>query len=306
MHIMSLPNHYQTLSVSEDASESEIKKAYRGLSLKYHPDKNSSAEAQTKMHEINDAYSVLGDKEKRTQYDNQRKFQGHGGHQMPNINKEFGDINDSFQNFFNQGGMPGQPMGNFQNNVRIFRNGQPVNIKKRPNNIIKTLHISLEQSYQGMNAPIDIERIVTKNNEKTVDTETIYVEVPPGIDANERILLKGKGHVLDELVSDVVLTVQLQKHEMFERRGMDLVCKREITLKESLCGACIEIQHVNGKKLTLNTKNNPYIITPGYRHTAREYGMIRNNIHGNMYIEFAIKFPSNINDEQRELLEKAL
>ena len=78
MHIMSLPNHYQTLSVSEDASESEIKKAYRGLSLKYHPDKNSSAEAQTKMHEINDAYSVLGDKEKRTQYDNQRKFQGHG------------------------------------------------------------------------------------------------------------------------------------------------------------------------------------------------------------------------------------
>ena len=112
---MTLPNHYQTLGVSENASESEIKKAYRGLSLKYHPDKNNSAEAQTKMHQINDAYSVLGDKEKKTQYDNQRKFQGGGGG-MPghNINKEFGDINNIFHTFFNQNGMPGGPPGIFK------------------------------------------------------------------------------------------------------------------------------------------------------------------------------------------------
>ena len=64
---MSVPNYYQALGVSENASESEIKKAYRGLSLKYHPDKNNTTEAQTKMHEINDAYSVLGDKEKKAQ-----------------------------------------------------------------------------------------------------------------------------------------------------------------------------------------------------------------------------------------------
>ena len=93
---MSLPNHYQTLGVSENASESEIKKAYRGLSLKYHPDKNNSSEAEKKMHEINDAYSILGDKEKKSQYDNQRKFQGGGA------NNDFGDINNMFHSFFNQ------------------------------------------------------------------------------------------------------------------------------------------------------------------------------------------------------------
>ena len=304
---MTLPNHYQTLGVSENASESEIKKAYRGLSLKYHPDKNNSAEAQTKMHQINDAYSVLGDKEKKTQYDNQRKFQGGGGG-MPghNINKEFGDINNLFNTFFNQGGMPGGMPGNFQANMKVFRNGRPVNVNMRPNNIVKTVHITLNQSYQGLSLPIEVERSVIRNNEKETEKETIYVELSPGIDSNERITLKGKGNVMNELVSDVVLNIQLQKHELFERKGMDLVCNREISLKEALCGTVVELQHLNGKKLTLNTKNNPYIINPGYRHTAREYGMIRNNVRGNLFITFTIKFPSNLNEEQRAILEKTL
>lgn len=302
---MSDPNYYQALGVSENASESEIKKAYRGLSLKYHPDKNNTTEAQTKMHEINDAYSVLGDKEKKTQYDNQRKFQGRGI--GTNMHQDFGDINNIFNSFFNQNGIPtgGQP-GHFQNNIRVFRNGQPVNIKKRPNNITKILHISLDQSYQGLNAPIEVERNVIRNNEKTIEKETIYVEIPPGIDSNERITLQQKGHVLDELVSDVVITIQLQKHDMFERQGMDLIYKREITLKEALCGTVVEFQHLSGKKLTLNTKNNPYIITPGYRHTAREYGMTRNNLRGNLFIMFTIKFPSDLNPEQREGIENIL
>ena len=302
---MSLPNHYKTLGVAENASEREIKKAYRGLSLKYHPDKNSSSEAQAKMHEINDAYSVLGDKEKKAQYDNQRKFQGKGGPQFQNINKEFGDINNIFHSFFNQNGMPGQ-QGPFQSNMRVFRNGQPVNINMRPNNIGKTVHITLNQSYQGMNIPIEIERSVIRNNEKETEKETVYVELPPGIDSNERITLKGKGNIMNNMASDVVITIQLQKHDMFERQGMDLIHKKEISLKEALCGTAVEFQHLNGKKLTLNTKNNPYIITPGYRHTAREYGMVRNNLRGNLYIIFSIKFPSNLNDEQRETLNKIL
>lgn len=305
--LMSLPNHYQTLGVSDNASESEIKKAYRGLSLKYHPDKNNSAEAQTKMHQINDAYSVLGDKEKKMQYDNQRKFQGGGGG-IPghNINKEFGDINNIFHTFFNQNGMPGGTSGNFQTNMRVFRNGRPVNVNMRPNNIVKTVHITLNQSYQGLNLPIEVERSVIRNNEKETEKETIYVELPPGIDSNERITLKGKGNVMNEIASDVVLNIQLQKHELFERKGMDLLCNKEISLKEALCGTVVELQHLNGKKLTLNTKNNPYIINPGYRHTTREYGMVRNNIRGNLFITFTINFPSNLNEEQRGILEKTL
>ena len=303
---MSLPNHYQTLGVSENASEGEIKKAYRGLSLKYHPDKNNSSEAQTKMHEINDAYSILGDKEKKSQYDNQRKFQGSGA------NNDFGDINNMFHSFFNQNGMPagmpGMPgnVGNFQNNVRVFRNGQQVNMNMRPNNIGKTIHITLNQSYQGLSVPIEVERSVIRNNEKEMEKETIYLELPPGIDSNERMTLKGKGHVMNNKASDVVITIQLQKHNMFERHGLDLTYKKEISLKEALCGTVVEFQHLNGKKLTLNTKKDSYIITPEYKHTAREYGMIRNNIRGNLYIIFSIKFPSNINDEQREILEKTL
>lgn len=301
---MTLPNHYETLGVSENANESEIKKAYRGLSLKYHPDKNNSAEAQSKMHQINDAYSVLGDKEKKAQYDNQRKFQG--GIPGHNIHKEFGDINNIFHTFFHQNGLPGGLPGNFQTNMRVFRNGQQVNMNLRPNNIIKTLHITLNQSYHGLSVPIEIDRSVIRNNEKETEKETVYIEVPPGVDTNERITLKGKGNIMNEFASDVVINIQLQKHDIFERNGMDLLYNKEITLKEALCGTVVELQHLNGKKLTLNTKNNPYVITPGYKHTAREYGMIRNNIIGNLFITFTINFPSSLNEEQRAILEKTL
>jgi|UniRef100_A0A6C0IJ40 DnaJ-class molecular chaperone len=303
---MSVPNHYQVLGVSENASESEIKKAYRGMSLKYHPDKNNTTEAQSKMHEINDAYSVLGDNEKKKQYDNQRKFQGRGGMSNAHINREFGDINSMFNSFFNQTCMNDGHPGNFHNNIRVFRNGQQVNINQRPNNISNIIHITLEQSYLGMTAPVEIERTVMRNNVKETEKETIYLEIPPGVDSNERITLKGKGHVVNEMSSDVTLTIQVQRHEMFERQGMDLVYKKDITLKEALCGFVLEFFHINGKKLTLNTNNNPYIITQGYRHTAREYGMVRNNIRGNLYIAFTVTFPSSLNDEQRETLDKIL
>lgn len=304
---MSGNNHYQALGVSENASESEIKKAYRGLSLKYHPDKNSSTEAQAKMHEINDAYSVLGDKDKKQQYDNQRTFQGGGGMPHGDIHAEFGDINNIFRNIFSQNGMHSGFPGHFQqSNVRVFRNGQAVNVSARPNNITKTIHIGLEQSYQGMNVPIEIERTVTRNNQKEMEKETIYVEFPQGIDSNERVTLKGKGNILNEQASDVVITVQIQPHTMFQRQGMDLIYNKEISMKEALCGFVLEFPHLSSKKLTLNTKNNPYIITPGYKHIAREYGMIRKNIRGNLYIVFTIKFPSQLDAAQREALEKIL
>ena len=303
---MSTPNPYQVLGVSENASESEIKKAYRGMSLKYHPDKNSTAEAQSKMHEINDAYSILGDNEKKMEYDNQRKFQGRGGMSNTHINREFGDINNIFSQFFNQNGMPHGHQGNFHSNIRVFRNGQQVNINQRPGNINKVVAITLEHSYQGMNVPIEIERIIMRDNQRETEKETIYLQIPPGIDSNERITLKGKGNVVNEMISDVTITIQVQPHEMFERQGMDLLYKKELTLKEALCGFVLEFIHINGKKLTLNTHNNPYVIKPGYKHTAREYGMVRNNIHGNLYIVFTIKFPSELNVEQRDTLDKIL
>jgi len=87
---------------------------------------------------------------------------------------------------------------------------------------------------------------------------------------------------------------------------MDLIYNKEISMKEALCGFVLEFPHLSSKKLTLNTKNNPYIITPGYKHIAREYGMIRKNIRGNLYIVFTVKFPAQLDTEQREALEKIL
>ena len=92
-------NYYDTLGVSQNASDNEIKKAYRSLSLKYHPDRNKTVEAQTKMQNINDAYSILGDSSKRKQYDLELKL-GARGMSFPGFNGVPPPMNDLFEMFF--------------------------------------------------------------------------------------------------------------------------------------------------------------------------------------------------------------
>ena len=102
-----MTNHYETLGISSDANEDQIKRAYRKLSLQYHPDRNQSPDAQPKFQAINEANEILGDPVRRQQYDNELN----GVHPMDMMNgPEFRDINDIFKSFFNVGGM-GMGMG---------------------------------------------------------------------------------------------------------------------------------------------------------------------------------------------------
>ena len=122
---MSSPNHYETLSVSQTASEAEIKKAYRTLSLKYHPDRNSSDDAATKIREINDAYEILGDVQKRQQYDAQ--LQGGGGFPfgMQGGMEDMNDMGNIFKMMFGQGGIPGMHGMHGMPEIRVFHGGHP-------------------------------------------------------------------------------------------------------------------------------------------------------------------------------------
>jgi DnaJ-class molecular chaperone len=315
-------NLYNILGVDEKATRDEIKKAYRGLQMKWHPDKNQGSEESKKMSEkINGAYEVLGDDDKRVEYDNSRNnpftrmnSQGGGGMEVPMddiFNMFFGGGIPGMNMFPGMGGMggmggfPGMPPGA---KIHVF-NGGPMGFQQaisKPVPIMTTININIAQVLTGASIPLDIERWIMENGIKVHEKETIYVTVPQGIDDNELIILRDKGNVLNEnLKGDVKIFVKISNESGFKRSGLDLILEKNISLKESLCGFTFEINYINGKSYTLNN-NKGNIIPPEYKKIYPGMGLTRGEHKGNMIIHFHIQFPEKLSEEQINKLNDAL
>jgi DnaJ-class molecular chaperone len=328
-----MPDYYGILGVSRDASEQEIKKAYRTMSLKFHPDRNPSEEAKSKMLEINAAYEVLGDEGKKRNYDmgGSGDDEGHGpfgpggmggfpfgpggmsfsfggpfgpgggagGHPFAHMGSmnEFTDINDLLNMMGGGMGMGGMSFGG--PNIRIFRNGVPVVQKPEP--IRMEITITLEQAYFGVpELSITIDRVVVVQHIQGQEQEMIKIAIPAGVDTNEAILLQDKGHVIqDKVKGDVHVIIKVQENALFVREGMDLHFKKTISLKECLCGFSCEIPHINGKMLRLNHSGTSHVIKPGEKKTIPGYGMVNEGKGtGNLVVSFDVTFPDKLLEDQ--------
>jgi len=311
-------NFYNILGVGENATKDEIKKAYRGMQMKYHPDKNlGSQEAITMTQKINEAYETLSDDQKKSEYDMMRNnpnpfvrmnSHGGGGMEVP--------MEDVFSMFFGGGnpfagmpgmggGMPGMPPGA---KIHIFRGG-PMGFQQamnKPIPIMKSLQINMEQVLNGASLPLDIERWIMENGTKVFEKETIYVDVPPGIDENEMIVLRDKGNIISEQCKgDIKINILIQNNTAFKRSGLDLILEKHISLKESLCGFSFELNYLNGKSYTLNN-NKGNIVPPEYKKVYPGMGLKRGEHKGNMIIIFHIDFPEKLTEEQIDKLSKVL
>jgi DnaJ family protein B protein 4 len=301
-------NFYNTLGINENASKEEIKKAYRSLQMKYHPDKNptNQQESINMTQKLNEAYETLGDEQKRGDYDMSRKnphmkfngFNPHGG-QPP--------MDDIFNMFF--GGMPGMGgipgMQGFPGgNVHIFH-GTPMGFQQalqKPTPIVKHLDINMEQVLNGANIPLEIERWILENGVKVFEKETFYVAIPQGIDEGELLIIRDKGNIINDIVKgDIKIFIKIINDTIFKRSGLDLILEKNITLKESLCGFSFEIKYINGKSYTLNN-NKGSIITPDYNKIYPQMGLVRGEHKGNMIIHFHITFPETLSEEQIDKL----
>ena len=309
-------DYYEILGVNKEASQEDIKKAYRKLSMKFHPDKNKdSKECTVKFQEINGAYDVLSDESSRANYDRQYMPSLFGNlsgmHKGVEINPEdiFSFLN---KNIFEKMGMGQMPMGSGNGQVHMnMANGlggldmtlEGLRHKlMKPIPIIKTEEIKLSKAYIGCKLPVNITRWVIDNGLKKEETETIYIDIPKGIDDNEIIILRDKGNVLNENVKgDVKVFVKIINDTLFKRSGLDLVLDKNITLKESLCGFTFEIKYLNGKSYTLNN-NKGNIIPPEYKKLYPGMGLTRGEHKGNMVIHFHIQFPEKLSEEQIEKL----
>ena len=309
-----MPTFYEILGVDKNASESEIKKAYRTLSLEFHPDRNSSIEATQKFQEISEAYETLSDPQKKEEYDfEQEHGHGHMGHGFPfgggghPFAQHMGgmggghDIHDIFNMMFSGGGA-GFPGGGFPGmgpNIRIFHNGIPVIQKPAP--IQKEISITFEQSFTGIPAlQIKFDRVVVVQQIQSNEEEIITLNIPAGIAEGETIVLQEKGHVIqDKVKGDLHLQIKVQPHKEFSRNGMDLIYKKTLTLKESLCGFSLEIPHLSGKMLRISHSATSHVIKPNEKKPIPGFGMVKNGqTPGNLIIEFDITFPDKLNEEQ--------
>lgn len=310
------PSHYDVLGVSREASAEEIKRAYRALSLKWHPDRcppEKKEEAQSKFQEIGAAYETLSDEGKRQQYNAELdgfRFGGHhhmGGQEedISNIiNMMFGGAGMPFGMHFEGGpgihvfhgqGMPGFPPHNFFQQMH------------KPPPIIKQIELTFEQAYNGYTLSVNVEKWIVKNDIRINTIEPISINIPAGIDNGDVIVIRDCGNAIsNELKGDIKFTVKVNPSPVFERQGMDLIHKRTISLKEALTGFSFELTHVNGKLLCLDNMTKRTIITPNYRKNIPNLGIMKDGNIGNLIIEFSLVFPENLTEEQIAKLSEIL
>ena len=297
-------SYYETLGLNKHASDTDIKKAYRSLSLKYHPDR-PEGDAE-KFKSINEAYEHLSDPQKRQQYDS--------GGEPPD-----GDIDQVFSHFF-QGGGPG---------IRIFHSGAgghgggmppgfPADIFGemmggnpffsqfiKPPSVQCFVNITLEQAFRGCVLPVQYNRFIVRGNQKQDMMMNINVQVPEGIDHENTILLENQGNEINGATGDVRVVVQITNNTLFERQDLNLLLNRTITLKEALCGFTFDVCLITGSTLTIRNTGSK-IIRHGFRQTCHGHGMKRGEKTGDLLIEFSVQFPESLTPEQQVALRDLL
>ena len=158
----------------------------------------------------------------------------------------------------------------------------------------------------GANIPVEIERWIIQDGAKTFEKETIYVEIPSGIDDNEIIILRDKGNVANEnSKGDIKIFIKIENNSSFKRQGLDLIFEKKISLKEALCGFSFELKHVNGKTYTINN-NKGSIVTPSYFKSIPNMGLIRNGHTGSLVITFIVEFPETLTNDQIGVISNTL
>jgi curved DNA-binding protein len=285
-------DYYEVLGVARSASEQEIKSAYRKLARKYHPDVNpDDKQAEARFKEINEAYEVLSDEEKRTKYDrfgrNWQRFDqaGQPGYSGSYEDGSFGggDFSDFFDTLF--GGRGGRgPAGN----LRL--DGQDVE---------QQVTLSLEEAMQGG------ERVLQFSNPNG-RPRTITVKIPPGVDTGSRIRVAGEGGpgLNGGRKGDLYLVVQIAAHPRFERKGDDLHTSVPVDLYTLLLGGEARISLLNGKSVTLKI---PAATQNGKTMRLSGQGMPRlksPSSSGDLYVRLDAVLPTALSERERELVSE--
>lgn len=288
---------YQILGVSKGVTDAELKKTYRKLARKYHPDSNSgNAAAEAKFKEISEAYSVLSDPEQRAEYD-QIRAMGTGGARFTSGGGGGQGFDDMFGGMFGGGGGGGGGRGgqysaqggqNFEDIFNMFGGGARGPQPGRDVQASTTL--DFETAVNGHTVTLQ------------APTGTVKVKIPAGVSDGQKIKVRGKGEPSPNggPAGDIILTVAVRKHPVFERDGQNLRLKLPVTFSEAALGATVEVPTLGGSTVKLKIQPG----TPSGR-VLRVKGRGVNSAKGigDLLAEVQVVVPSHLSDKAREALE---
>jgi DnaJ-class molecular chaperone len=274
-------DYYEVLGVGKTASAAELKKAYRKQALQWHPDRNKSAEAEAKFKEINEAYEILSNSEKRAAYDNY-------GHAAFTPGGGFGGQGPFTYTYTTYGGgMPegsasGWDFGGFSDPFEIFEQffGGASPFRRAQQIPRYGLTISFMEAVKGCEKEVEIPNL----GERTI-------KIPPGVDDGSRIKF-----------SDFYITIDVKPDKLFKRDGVDVFIDQKISLSTAILGGTIEVPTIDGEiKLRVRSGTQPGTMVRlrnrGIKH-LHAYGR------GDQYVRLLISLPTRLTQSQKELIKE--
>lgn len=283
---------YKTLGTSKDVSDAELKKVYRKLARKYHPDSNpGDAAAEAKFKEISEAYSVLSDAEQRAEYDQVRAM-GAGGARFTSGSHGGQGFEDVFGGMFGGGG-GGRSAGfgggqNFEDIFGMFGGGAQRG-PQRGSDITASTTLDFETAAQGKTVTLD-----TPNG-------PVKMRIPAGVSDGQKIRAAGKGQKSPNggPAGDLLLKVSVRPHPVFERDGLNLKLKLPVTFTEAALGATVEVPTLGGSSVKLKVQPG----TPSGRVLrVKGRGVNSSKGTGDLLAEVQVVVPSHMSDEAKEAL----
>ncbi len=299
---MSATDYYKILGVSKNASDKEIKKAYRKLAMKYHPDHTKGDKAaEERFKKISEAYAVLSDKKKRSQYDTfgstgfrQRYSQEDifKGFDFSDILKEFGIGNTGFSTSKDSG-----MRFAFENDSLFGTRVKRQQAQIKGSDLLYELHLTIQEVATGTSKTVRLQH--------NGHSENVTIKIPKGMISGQKLRLAGKGqqspyggppgdlYIQSKVLGDPVYTV----------KGYNLYINREIKLSEGLLGISISVPTVEGKKLSLK-------IPAGTKHKTKMrlsgYGLpnMRSREKGDLFVIIHIYLPESLSDKQKSLIKQ--
>lgn len=330
-------DYYSVLGVDRDASQEEIQKAYKKKAKEYHPDVSDHPDAEDKFKQLNEAYQVLKDPEKRQRYDQMGQNYRPGQEVDPppgweNVSVNFGgggqspfgggfggggagDFSDFFEAFF--GDMAGQArggqrargaggpggFGGAQFRGGADPRGRRGGGRKKGKSLKARLTVSLEDVYHQRERQISLPiETTTADGRRSRENKTYKVKIPPGTTNGSKIRLAGEGErgTGGGKKGDILLEISIADHPVFDVDEYDLHTELALTPWEAALGAKVDVPTVDGEA----TVNVPAGSQSGRKLRLKEKGLADDEDgRGDLYAELSIKVPDDLSDEERELLE---